>query len=60
MEKVEYGGRKFDLKGLYRIIIKYAVPVNMFILFLTSSWILIFDVPIIGYVAEIVLPSSKK
>ena len=42
VEEVEYGGRKFGLKGLYRIMIKYVVPVIMFILFLTSAGILNF------------------
>ena len=40
IEEVEYGGRKFGLKGLYRVMIKYVVPVIMFILFLTSAGIL--------------------
>ena len=40
VEEVEYCGRKFGLKGLYRIMIKYVVPVIMFILFLTSAGIL--------------------
>lgn len=40
VEEVEYGGRKFGLKGLYRVMIKYVVPVIMFILFLTSAGIL--------------------
>ena len=40
VEEVEYGGRKFGLKGLYRVMIKYIVPVIMFILFLTSAGIL--------------------
>ena len=42
VEEVEYGGRKFGLKGLYRVMIKYVVPVIMFILFLTSAGILNF------------------
>ena len=42
VEEVEYGGRRFGLKGLYRIMIKYVVPVIMFILFLTSAGILNF------------------
>ena len=37
VEEVEYGGRKFGLKGLYRVMIKYVVPVVMLILFLTST-----------------------
>ena len=40
VEEVEHGGRRFGLKGLYRVIIKYVVPVIMFILFLTSAGIL--------------------
>ena len=40
VEEVEYGGRKFGLKDLYRVMIKYVVPVIMFILFLTSAGIL--------------------
>lgn len=40
VEEVEYGGRKFGLKGLYRVMIKYVVPVIMFILFLQSAGIL--------------------
>ena len=42
VEEVEYGGRSFGLKGLYRVMIKYVVPVIMFILFLTSAGILNF------------------
>ena len=42
VEEVEHGGRKFVLKNLYRIMIKYIVPVIMFILFLTSAGILNF------------------
>ena len=42
VEEVEYGGRKFGLKGLYRIMIKYVVPVIMFILFLQSAGVLNF------------------
>ena len=40
VEEVEHGGCKFGLKGLYRVMIKYVVPVIMFILFLTSAGIL--------------------
>lgn len=40
VEEVEYGGRGFGLKNLYRVMIKYIVPVIMFILFLTSAGIL--------------------
>ena len=36
VEEVEHGGRRFGLKGLYRVMIKYVVPVVMFILFLES------------------------
>ena len=42
VEEVEHGGRKFGLKGLYRIMIKYVVPVIMFILFLQSAGVLNF------------------
>ena len=42
VEEVEYGGRKFGLKGLYRVMIKYVVPVIMFILFLQSAGVLNF------------------
>ena len=41
-EEVEYGGRRFGLKGLYRVMIKYIVPVIMFILFLQSAGVLNF------------------
>ena len=34
VEEVEYGGVRFGLKGLYRFMIRYIVPVMMFILFL--------------------------
>ena len=40
VEEVEYGGRKFGLKDLYRIMIKYVVPVIMFVLFLQSAGVL--------------------
>ena len=42
VEEVEYGGRRFGLKGLYRVMIKYIVPVIMFILFLQSAGVLNF------------------
>ena len=42
VEEVEYGGRKFGLKGLYRVMIKYVAPVIMFILFLQSAGVLNF------------------
>ena len=40
VEEVEYGGVRFGLKGLYRFMIRYIVPVMMFILFLQSTGIL--------------------
>jgi NSS family neurotransmitter:Na+ symporter len=40
IEEVEYGGVSFGLKGLYRFMIRYIVPVMMFILFLQSTGIL--------------------
>ena len=40
VEEVEYGGRKFGMKRLYAIMIRYVVPVMMFILFLESAGIL--------------------
>lgn len=40
VEEMEYGGRRFGLKRLYRIMIKYVVPVIMLILFLQSMGIL--------------------
>ena len=40
VEEVEYGGRRFGLKGLYRFMIRYVVPVIMFILFIQSTGIL--------------------
>ena len=40
VEEVEYGGMRFGLKGLYRFMIRYIVPVMMFILFLQSTGIL--------------------
>ena len=42
VEEVEYGGRSFRLKGLFSVMIKYVVPVIMFILFLESAGILNF------------------
>ena len=42
VEEVEHGGRRFGLKGLYRVMIKYVVPVIMFILFLQSAGVLNF------------------
>lgn len=36
VEEVEYGGRRFGLKSLYAVMIKYVVPIVMFILFLES------------------------
>ena len=36
VEEVEYGGRRFGLKSLYAVMIKYVVPVVMFVLFLES------------------------
>ena len=41
IEEVEYGGKKFGLKRLYAVMIRYIVPVMMFILFLQSAGILI-------------------
>ena len=40
VEEVEYGGKKFGLKKLYAVMIRYIVPVMMFILFLQSAGIL--------------------
>lgn len=40
VEEVEYGGRNFSLKGLYRFMIRYVVPVVMLVLFLQSTGIL--------------------
>ena len=37
VEEVEYGGRKFGLKRLFAVMIKYVVPVIMFVLFLEST-----------------------
>ena len=37
VEEVEYGGRKFGMKTLFAVMIKYVVPVIMFILFLEST-----------------------
>ena len=42
VEEVEHGGRRFGLKGLYCVMIKYVVPVIMFILFLQSTGVLSF------------------
>ena len=39
IEEVEHGGKKFRRKGLYIIMIKYFLPVIMFILFLISTGI---------------------
>ena len=39
-EEVEYGGHRFGFKTLYAVMIRYIVPVIMFILFLTSAGIL--------------------
>ena len=40
IEEVEFGGRKFGLRKLYAVMIRYVVPVIMFILFLQSTGIL--------------------
>ena len=40
VEEVEYGGKKFGLKKLYAVMIRYIVPVMMFVLFLQSAGIL--------------------
>ena len=40
VEEMEYGGRRFGLKGLFRFMIRYIVPVIMLILFLQSMGIL--------------------
>ena len=40
VEEVEYGGKQFGLQRLYRFMIRYIVPVMMFILFLKSAGIL--------------------
>ena len=40
IEEVEFGGRKFGLRKLYAVMIRYIVPVIMFILFLQSTGIL--------------------
>ncbi len=40
IEEVEFGGRKFGLWKLYAVMIRYIVPVIMFILFLQSTGIL--------------------
>ena len=40
IEEVEYGGRYFRLKYLYRFMIRYVVPVIMLILFVQSTGIL--------------------
>ena len=39
-EEVEYGGHHFGFKTLYAVMIRYIVPVIMFVLFLTSAGIL--------------------
>lgn len=39
VEEVEYGGRRFGLKALFAVMIKYVVPLIMFILFLESTGI---------------------
>ena len=39
-DEVEYGGKRFGLKGLYKVMIRYIVPVIMLILFLQSTGIL--------------------
>ena len=41
-EEIEQGGRKFGLKRLYAVMIRYIVPVIMFVLFLQSTGILNF------------------
>lgn len=40
IDEIEYGGRKFRRKQLYIVMIKYIVPIMMFILFLQSTGIL--------------------
>jgi NSS family neurotransmitter:Na+ symporter len=40
IEEVEFGGRKFPLRKLYAVMIRYIVPVIMFVLFLQSTGIL--------------------
>ncbi len=40
VEEVEYGGRRFRLRSLYTVMIRYIVPVIMLILFLKSAGIL--------------------
>ena len=40
VEEVESGGKKFGLKKLYAVMIRYIVPVMMFVLFLQSAGIL--------------------
>ena len=40
VEEVEHGGRTFGLKRLYAVMIKYVVPVIMFVLFLESAGVL--------------------
>ena len=42
VEEVEHGGKRFGLKRLYAVMIRYIVPVIMFILFLQSTGILNF------------------
>ncbi|MBQ6469184.1 MAG: sodium-dependent transporter [Lachnospiraceae bacterium] len=40
VKEVEYGGRRFRLRSLYTVMIRYIVPVIMLILFLKSAGIL--------------------
>ncbi len=40
IDEVEYGGKKFRRKQIYIVMIKYIVPIMMFILFLQSTGIL--------------------
>ena len=40
IEEMEYGGKRFRLKTLYAVMIRYIVPVIMLILFLESTGIL--------------------
>lgn len=40
VEEVEHGGVTFGRRGLYRFMIRYVVPVMMFVLFLQSTGIL--------------------
>ena len=41
-EEIEHGGRRFGLKRLYALMIRWVIPVIMFILFLQSTGILNF------------------